>query len=167
MRETTVVPVVFGLTRQISTHVPRAGDDEKGDSEFLPVLIFQPTSPVRETTSSNQPPGPGPRYFNPRPPCGRRLVRAGASLTQKTISTHVPRAGDDDAVLPSFDRPDLFQPTSPVRETTAMTAAPHTGQAISTHVPRAGDDHIGLRGLVKNPVISTHVPRAGDDLRFA
>ena len=101
----------------ISTHVPRAGDDVLDSTPKTAAEIFQPTSPVRETTPvltgfgvsvaiSTHVPRAGDdgrwdmwckcaKYFNPRPPCGRRLLAEA--------------------------RPglyNLFQPTSPVRETT-------------------------------------------------
>ena len=124
----------------ISTHVPRAGDDPGIDrirrqcGHFNPrppcgrrralgyvvqmCKVFQPTSPVRETTTCGSPARPVqlisthvPRAgddgqyftneyrnpnFNPRPPCGRR-----------------PLSPEDDTIGDS-----AFQPTSPVRETT-------------------------------------------------
>ena len=80
----------------ISTHVPRAGDDHHDAGVTVVPGIFQPTSPVRETTSDI--------------PC---------LTTSAIISTHVPRAGDDGGLLQLRRRLALFQPTSPVRETTA------------------------------------------------
>ena len=126
----------------ISTHVPRAGGDTsartgRGVSENfnprppcgrrllgyfsrLTSLLFQPTSPVRETTRKSGSPFWRCTYFNPRPPCGRRP-------TQEVSIAHLPR----------------FQPTSPVRETTASDTISRLGVNISTHVPRAGDDERG------------------------
>ena len=79
--------------------------------------LFQPTSPVRETTDEKSG-GPLCHYnFNPRPPCGRRLVISSGPFS-----------------------PAIFQPTSPVRETTGPDPVHDALCAISTHVPRAGDD---------------------------
>ena len=132
------------LTNHISTHVPRAGDDCPAQRDlpispnfnprppcgrrprtvsiclskllFQPtspvretttfsratciVIGFQPTSPVRETTTASAVPPPVAENFNPRPPCGRRHATRMFCLTKQE-----------------------FQPTSPVRETTG----PHTG----------------------------------------
>ncbi len=103
---------------------------------------FQPTSPVRETTSlqcfllfhwhiSTHVPRAGDdsgrgwrlgclKNFNPRPPCGRRPSRSVFRHAPRANFNPRPPCGRRHAVLPSFDRPDLFQPTSPVRETTSI-----------------------------------------------
>ena len=162
VRETTPLGLAGPQSTPISTHVPRAGDDLRGSGGapcgpdfnprppcgrrlgnshfFLPPYIFQPTSPVRETTllaTMSQPflvnfnprPPCGRRlqfrhqilvgfHFNPRPPCGRRPDSAARVALSFTISTHVPRAGDDLLLHPAFLAGYIFQPTSPVRETT-------------------------------------------------
>ena len=123
---------------------------------------FQPTSPVRETTCFCTPHFSQDIYFNPRPPCGRRLLFIGHRSAEVSISTHVPRAGDDSALHHAiYVRPisthvpragddrissssataaTSFQPTSPVRETTRLSGNAFPRPSISTHVPRAGDD---------------------------
>ena len=128
----------------------------------LSARLFQPTSPVRETTGDGQREAFRRNHFNPRPPCGRRRPGQHAQDRRGNISTHVPRAGDD----PGIDRIrrqcghfnprppcgrrralgyvvqmcKVFQPTSPVRETTTCGSPARPVQLISTHVPRAGDD---------------------------
>ncbi len=72
VRETTEVSVVELSEVDISTHVPRAGDDPRTLSPAGPGSVFQPTSPVRETTVDV-------------------LIIHNFAF----ISTHVPRAGDD------------------------------------------------------------------------
>ena len=105
--------------RQISTHAPRAGSDYTTTRSCL--------------TST---------YFNPRSPCGERLIGAdgtckverfqptlpvrGAtrlrrrSVRHRRISTHAPRAGSDVA-LHMTKSTDVFQPTLPVRGATQAT----------------------------------------------
>ena len=83
----------------ISTHVPRAGDDhgptrqQQRAKNFNPRPpcgrrplpdglsvggdLFQPTSPVRETTWTCAAPLSRLCHFNPRPPCGRRRTVRG------------------------------------------------------------------------------------------
>ena len=103
----------------ISTHVPRAGDDLLRHLwTRYHRLLFQPTSPVRETTrvivgNVIQ------RLFQPTSPVRETTVRIG----QRTPAS-------------------LFQPTSPVRETTLREALECKANKISTHVPRAGDDEL-------------------------
>ena len=66
--------LVAAITTAISTHVPRAGDDPLNRQRPRDKSVFQPTSPVRETTDEkNNQVSPSPN-FNPRPPCGRRPV---------------------------------------------------------------------------------------------
>ena len=79
---------------------------------------FQPTSPVRETTSLYD-----------------------VIDDTYAISTHVPRAGDDDIRYFGAKITVKFQPTSPVRETTFYNSSVQIACRISTHVPRAGDDN--------------------------
>ena len=78
---------------------------------------FNPRPPCGRRPASALPAARTFPNFNPRPPCGRRLAALHKILMQVAISTHVPRAGDDD--IHSLTR---FEPL------------------ISTHVPRAGDD---------------------------
>ena len=82
--------------QDISTHAPRAGSDA--------IL-----------TGSAQTGA----YFNPRSPCGERLVEAFI------IYTHF-----------------KFQPTHPVRGATSLIRARFGVVVISTHAPRAGSDSI-------------------------
>ena len=103
-------------------------------------------------------------HFNPRAPCGARLL-----VTQ---FTHMA---------------DEFQSTRPVRGATITSASRSGRRRISIHAPRAGrDGHLrelaagefdisihapragrdkGLRGLGEPAHISIHAPRAGRDTR--
>ena len=66
--------------------------------------------------------------FNPRSPCGERLL--SYQIAQ---------------------RPYLFQPTLPVRGATCLTSSLPSSTTISTHAPRAGSDNTGplFRQLLK------------------
>ncbi len=114
------IDVVRALDRDISTHVPRAGDDHFYGTAFqcLPISTHVPragddrgkscgrthlfrisTHVPRAGDDPPLPPSPVPsKDFNPRPPCGRRRQEARSSAL-----------------------PELFQPTSPVRETTGSS----------------------------------------------
>ena len=90
VRETTAKAVYETANQQISTHVPRAGDDLSVSTTRLPE-----------------------QHFNPRPPCGRRRAVDAVPLMLARISTHVPRAGDDGHRLAaSSEQPD-FNPRPP------------------------------------------------------
>ncbi len=147
---------------------------------------FQPTSPVRETTGLSAVFLKTANYFNPRPPCGRRLFLYFLGKYELPISTHVPRAGDDIQRLswkfwcgnfnprpPCGRRPTapqdsgtsyIFQPTSPVRETTLLSGISFT--SYKTFQPTSPVRETTCRCDCGRPIIliSTHVPRAGDDI---
>ena len=102
------------------------------------------------------------RYFNPRAPCGARLMRPRGGDMTKMISIHAPRAGRDLACFRSL-----------------------SAHGISIHAPRAGRDDTpsaripaschfnprapcGARPLRISEIsalkwISIHAPRAGRD----
>ena len=148
----------------ISTHVPRAGDDLLRHLWTLyHRLLFQPTSPVRETTRvivGNviqrlfQPTSPVrettrvivgnviQRLFQPTSPVRettrvspRRAEARGAFQPTSPVRETTVRIGQRTPAS-------LFQPTSPVRETTLREALEDDTVQISTHVPRAGDDEL-------------------------
>ena len=99
----------------ISIHVPRAGDDQRGQfggsshTDFNPrppcggrrwlasVMLddeqFQSTSPVRGTTFSLLPLHFIKQNFNPRPPCGGRLLRRGCLLPDAYFNPRPPCGG--------------------------------------------------------------------------
>ena len=81
-------------------------------------------------------------YFNPRPPCGGRLLN---SFSPSTYS--------------------LFQSTSPVWRTTGQFFNQVSSQTISIHVPRVEDDVNLFDFSVQRIKISIHVPRVEDDRR--
>ena len=153
VRETTPPAYGFPIPGNISTHVPRAGDDvTKSTMQAVPPG-FQSTSPVRETTPTMTQASPSspisthvPRAgddrtcfqnspafqnFNPRPPCGRRRLRLTASQYQGIFQPTSP-VRETTWILRITKIYSLsFQPTSPVRETT-----PHlTKQAQSDSEP--------------------------------
>ena len=124
----------------ISTHVPRAGDDETPDIPYREGGRFQPTSPVRETTP------------------GERAPRIAIH-----ISTHVPRAGDDPLFLHRFSAAVVFQPTSPVRETTRTYPPIFRTAILFQPTSPVRETTLKYRVDTRYSPISTHVPRAGDD----
>ena len=146
---------------------------------------FQSTHPVRGATSFSFIASATSAHFNPRTPCGVRLIvsyrRNHAVQFQSThpvrgatpkgkaygysqrISIHAPRAGcdghDDSQSIIRL----LFQSTHPVRGATSfyLHCLPHHG--ISIHAPRAGCD-CKYTSRHSRQYISIHAPRAGCDL---
>ena len=58
----------------VSTHAPLAGSDLGEDGMALAEGVFQPTLPLRGATSDGPRTGPCTARFNPRSPCGERLL---------------------------------------------------------------------------------------------
>ena len=103
---------------EISIHAPRAGRDGEGGAS-----------------------GGESEDFNPRAPCGARLL---AIMTLLLLS--------------------IFQSTRPVRGATRSAPADVISALISIHAPRAGRDFL-LCNSVLADFISIHAPRAGRDSR--
>ena len=136
VRGTTDIHVHALRARDISIHVPRAGDDIRapGGGGLFPKFqstspvrgttasiaschgcstTFQSTSPVRGTTSSQVENSASLSYFNPRPPCGGRQQLKYVLCTLDGISIHVPRAGDDKATSLVSQTSPYFNPRPP------------------------------------------------------
>ncbi len=81
VRETTYPFGCLTMHIDISTHVPRAGDDISGRSQHARQTYFNPRPPCgRRLLQINQTNHPF-LYFNPRPPCGRRRARCNRGRT--------------------------------------------------------------------------------------
>ena len=78
----------------ISTHVPRTGHDRTAHSGRKGNIIFQPTCPVRGTTTMAQLSHAAPIFQPTCPVRGTTYGRLSATRTA-LISTHVPRTGHD------------------------------------------------------------------------
>ena len=123
--------------------------------------------------------------FNPRTPCGVRLVPSvfcttpsvfqpthplrGATeerikvANHRIISTHAPLAGCDRWRLQKRLKSSQFQPTHPLRGATAEEDCRVNDLAISTHAPLAGCDAAYSLYTLPSYSISTHAPLAGCD----
>ena len=105
------------------------------------VHLFQPTRPLRDATLSAPRAYPASRInFNPRVPCGTRLLRV-----------------DDVA------RRALFQPTRPLRDATRRRLRPRTAAMdFNPRVP-CGTRQAAGDALIDDGDISTHASLAGRD----
>ena len=147
----------------ISIHAPRAGRDQT-NLDFLVILKnFNPRAPCGARLINEHKTMGIETNFNPRAPCGARLKPCSVKDLVKSISIHAPRAGRD-------------------MEPSKLAMAP---LVISIHAPRAGRDlffFLNVSQLVNfNPrapcgarlrdavaatpegEISIHAPRAGRD----
>ena len=97
-----------------STHPMRGATNSR--IKMLMSGQFQSTHPMRGATSTACPQR-NMSNFNPRTPCGVRLVRVGLQLMCEGISIHAPHAGCDDDMRKSG-----------------------TASEISIHAPHAGCD---------------------------
>ena len=116
LRGATPVAVNLSVARLISIHAPLAGCD---------------ASHRRDNARHG--------YFNPRTPCGVRLI------------LHLRRAGHI-----------LFQSTHPLRGATRPSMQAKTAGNISIHAPLAGCDE-SRRSPAETGLISIHAPLAGCD----
>ena len=125
---------------RISIRAPRAGCDFDGLKKLLNGTSFQSTRPVWGATRLRQVRGKARqfqstrpvrgattsggicvcrgRYFNPRAPCGARLVLPSHPRKRQPISIHAPRVGRDEALLGCCRETAAFQSTHPVRGAT-------------------------------------------------
>ena len=83
------------MSLEISIHAPRAGCDTSTKPGCVPARVFQSTHPVRGATFQGPAADCGQRDFNPRTPCGVRLIFSQRKSTHFAISIHAPRAGCD------------------------------------------------------------------------
>ena len=103
---------------------------------------FQSTLPVWGATSADHGRVQLDAHFNPRSPCGERLVLLPNCKTLFIISIHAPRVGSD-RLLRALGR----------------------CANISIHAPRVGSDTKQTMSLL-NTMISIHAPRVGSDHKW-
>ena len=124
----------------ISTHAPLAGRDNVATACVISPKKFQPTRPLRGATVTKSTMATNPLHFNPRAPCGARLLACCKWERFYNISTHAPLAGRDDGYEPQDGELPF----------------------ISTHAPLAGRDQTMIMTACRL-IISTHAPLAGRD----
>ena len=117
MRDATIQRLIFTVCRLISIHASHAGCDRSrkycryvlglisirashagcdavGCMDCIPLLLFQSTHPMRDATCAYRGILPCTIDFNPRIPCGMRLVVV-TSQQVVAISIHASHAGCD------------------------------------------------------------------------
>ena len=83
--------------------------------------------------------------FNPRSPCGERLLACGVIPWGSKISIHAPRVGSDsNSRAPMTRKMTYFNPRSPCGERPVDAGQFRRRSAISIHAPRVGSDISGF-----------------------
>ena len=170
---------------RISIHAPLAGRDLTTFGLWAITPIFQSTRPLRGATMSITQNSLPSSDFNPRAPCGARLMVKQTILPMVGISIHAPLAGRDTKAARSTTWPSYFNPRTPCGARLSSNSStgrqpedfnPRTPcgarlklfgsvarvDRISIHAPLAGCDR-GYRDSTDQNPISIHAPLAGCD----
>ena len=127
--------------------------------------LFQSTHPMRGATAKCTSTARFDQHFNPRTPCGVRLLHIHFTVGFVLISIHAPHAGCDP-----------FPNTRYLEYDAISIHAPHAGcdvivfsvwhplPLISIHAPHAGCDRRLIDGKMQAALISIHAPHAGCDI---
>ena len=100
--------------------------------------------------------------FNPRSPCGERLLVVHKRWDRPNISIHAPRVGSDLFMPATSAAAALVQSTLPVWGATGRANGRRDHPTISIHAPRVGSDAARMI-LDLSDGISIHAPRVGSD----
>ena len=139
VRGATLCRRLRGLLRSISIHAPRAGSDFG-----VQAFIFRPYISIHAPRAGSDCYVAGlPRkakYFNPRSPCGERLVSPLHLIFTAPFQSTLPVRGATDFTFIFVHSRLKFQSTLPVRGATDPSALFCGLVDISIHAPRAGSD---------------------------
>ena len=143
----------------ISIHAPRAGCDEKPIEFYFEVQIS--IHAPRAGCDLSQPSSCQPNSdFNPRTPCGVRLMSVLNSIGGGYISIHAPRAGCDCKCAAAGAASPYFNPRTPCGVRLRRQQHHRGCSAISIHAPRAGCDRARQRSTAGTVLFqSTHPVR--------
>ena len=185
LRGATIYPGSFVHHPGISIHAPLAGSD----STHAPqpgVVAISIHAPLAGSDKWHPVDCPTHSHFNPRSPCGERLLLVSPlsyiSSFQSTLplrgatsrSRHTSSGTGFQSTLPLRGATaganasvvvNQFQSTLPLRGATAAVRPGRRGADISIHAPLAGSDPRWTRGVKCQP-ISIHAPLAGSDKDF-
>ena len=125
-------------------------------------LTFQSTLRVRGATRAPIRPRSPTSDFNPRSPCGERLLPRLCCGNGGGISIHAPRAGSD--VIQNDDMIDLpiFQSTLPVRGATVIAGLLNTGLLLfQSTLPVRGATAPAVSVLCRRTIFQSTLPVRG------
>ena len=105
-------------------------------------------------------------YFNPRTPCGVRLVQISPTYVRTAISIHAPLAGCDPRLRRVYDKMGMISIHAPLAGCDLVNKYFRVFVVAfqSTH-PLRGATHIFFASRLK-PTISIHAPLAGCDSKI-
>ena len=147
----------------ISIHAPRVGSDTTAKRSSL-MPTFQSTLPVWGATKAVSSNTGSIANFNPRSPCGERLLRSQSFDLAALISIHAPRVGSDTRIGAPPPARLKISIHAPRVGSDSRHLHHHQPGHISIHAPRVGSDSLPLRLAVRLQ-ISIHAPRVGSDNR--
>ena len=126
---------------------------------------FQSTLPMRGATWYNTGAYGRAINFNPRSPCGERLVGV---INDGDFADFNPRSpcGERQNLLAGKTATKLFQSTLPMRGATAFPALEVQSSTISIHAPHAGSDLDSLRLMNKFNRFQSTLPMRGATFGF-
>ena len=101
--------------------------------------------------------------FNPRSPCGERLVRAFRHYHGEQISIHAPRVGSDKSTRRKSRWPFYFNPRSPCGERLCSKLLRKEPKEFQSTLPVWGATAARRSDGRRVPKISIHAPRVGSD----
>ena len=110
--------------RWISIHAPRVGSDKSEAREALDEWIFQSTLPVWGATAWRGSVCHPADYFNPRSPCGERLVVMYAAYLYRHFNPRSP-CGERLEIARSYGWKINFNPRSPCGERQTQQSTVH------------------------------------------
>ena len=130
--------VVAARLGVISIRAPLTGSDSGQSDLFMTTSVFQSALPLRGATLTAKK-RQSTRHFNPRSPCGERLIEAMRSTYNKIFQSALPLRG---ATLSTFKAVlnAIFQSALPLRGATPGTKRHRQHQVISIRAPLAGSD---------------------------
>ena len=100
----------------------------------------------------------GPRRFNPRLPCGRRLRLRILVYTNDIVSIHASHAGGDWRIVVAFAPVKMFQSTPPMREATTVEPVKMNWLKVSIHASHAGGDSHGRKFPIAGGCFNPRLP---------
>ena len=155
-----------GPCADISTHAPHAGSDKLATLYTIKNQIFQPTLPMRGATPGIIQRRAKNGNFNPRSPCGERLVSYSEIIDWDGFQPTLPMRGATSVYVSPEEIGSLFQPTLPMRGATKRADPHHQGSQDFNPRSPCGERPASMLVLATSLWISTHAPHAGSDCRY-
>ena len=163
VRGATIRLIPLLRRERVSIHAPRAGRDASAPCACRALRCFNPRAPcgarlLYGSQSSDL------KSFNPRAPCGARQFPLSEG-SRGGVSIHAPRAGRDFHLCDNTDFPISFNPRAPCGARHVGSSVGHQSFGFQSTRPVRGATTPGSIGAYSKAV-SIHAPRAGRDTLF-